>query len=144
MTMVWEPYFHQTVWMYAACTLLIGLAGWGALRIYDRQTQARYGMILAERNRLAREMHDTVIQGCVGVSTLLEAAATAPAGGAARELLDRAREQVRATLDEARRAVWNLRHDSEQESVVGALEEFARQLSRERGIPVDTEVAGRP
>jgi signal transduction histidine kinase len=142
--MVWEPHFYQTAWFYAAGAMLLILGGWAGLRVYDRQTQARYAMILAERSRLAREMHDTVIQGCVGVSTLLEAAATAPAGSTSGELLDRAREQVRVTLDEARQAVWNLRHDSERESVVGALEDFARKLSSERGIPVETEVAGEP
>lgn len=144
MNILWEPHFYQTTWFYAVAALLAGLAGWAGLRMYDRQTQARYDLLLAERNRLAREMHDTVIQGCVGVSTLLEAAATAPEERGARDLLDRAREQVRVTLDEARQAVWNLRHDSERESVVGALDDIARQISRERGIRVETEVDGEP
>ena len=93
------------------------------MRIYARQTQARYAVLLAERTRLAREMHDTVIQGCVGVSTLLEAASGFQETNTDRmkTLLDHARVQIRLTLDEARQAVWDLRHAQLDGDIAGTL-----------------------
>jgi signal transduction histidine kinase len=89
-------------------------------------------------------MHDTVIQGCVGVSTLLEAASsferTDPSMLLA--LVNRARREVRATLEDARQAVWDLRHGTAHGKRLGSLPEFARQLSRDTGVPIDIEISG--
>ena len=56
---------------------LVAPAAWGAYRLHVRSIRRQFAAVLEERNRLAREMHDTLIQGCVGVSTLLEAASHA-------------------------------------------------------------------
>ncbi len=92
------------------------------LLFQERQARERYNLRLAERTRIAREMHDTVVQGCVGVSTLIEAAV-----GSARsdqdlmlECLDNARIHLRLTLDEARQALTDLRHDSFENGLPGA------------------------
>jgi signal transduction histidine kinase len=101
--------------------------------------------VLEERNRLAREMHDTLIQGCVGVSALLEAASSAQAvsPSISNELLDRARKEARATVDEARLAVWNLRQAG-GEGLAAALGQLARRTERETGISVSFESRGAP
>lgn len=90
-------------------------------------------------------MHDTLIQGCIGVSTLLEAASSAQAVSPkiSNELLDRARNEVRATVDEARLAVWNLRQGA-GEGLVAALSQLTRRLTLETGIPVKFESFGAP
>jgi signal transduction histidine kinase len=144
--LVWQPHFYQTAWLYGLGGTLVGLCGWAALRFYARQTKARYDLLLAERTRLAREMHDTVIQGCVGVSTLLEAASAFQQSNAARskELVDQARVQVRLTLDEAREAVWDLRRDHIEGDITGTLHDLARQLTTENGIPIEVEFVGSP
>ena len=68
-----------------------------------RQAHARFEAVLGERNRVAREMHDTLIQGCTGVSAVLEAVASMSSEpAAARNLLDCARTQIRAVTEEAR------------------------------------------
>lgn len=103
--------------------------------------------MLDERNRLAREMHDTLIQGCVGVSTLLEAASHAQeiSPNLSGELLDRARSEVRAAVDEARLAVWNLRRGSPNgDRLVPAVSQLARRVSLESGIDVRVQVDGEP
>jgi ligand-binding sensor domain-containing protein/signal transduction histidine kinase len=141
-----EPRFYESNWFYAAIASVIGLLIWCVLRFYARQTKARYALVLAERTRLAREMHDTVIQGCVGVSTLLEAARSMPpsAIGKSRELLDRAAMQVRLTVNEAREAVWDLRHSSLEHSLTDTLRDFARQVAAAEGIPVKAQIEGTP
>jgi ligand-binding sensor domain-containing protein/signal transduction histidine kinase len=146
LTFVRDPYFHETGWFYGLCALLAGAVGYGGFRLYARQTRAHFNSILGERVRLAREMHDTVIQGCVGVSTLLEAAFSVDRADPAKtkDLLDQARTQVRLTLEEARQAVWDLRRETPAGDLAATLSDFARRLSGEKGIPVEVEIVGLP
>jgi len=61
--------------------------------------------------------------------------------GAHRELLEFARTQARTTINEARQAVWNLRHEEENDvDVIAAIEGVAAQTRREFG----TEIAFAP
>jgi signal transduction histidine kinase len=143
----WAPHFYQTGWFAALAALAIGCACWGAYRLHVRNIRKRFAAVLDERNRLAREMHDTLIQGCVGVSTLLEAASSAQAVAPeiATELLDRARQEVRTTVDEARAAVWNLRRNAGDWSDLGAeVEGLGNRVAIETGIPVGVSVDGTP
>jgi ligand-binding sensor domain-containing protein/signal transduction histidine kinase len=152
---VWKPFFYRTLWFYAALAALTALIIFAVFRFYARQTKARYALVLAERTRLAREMHDTVIQGCVGVSTLLEAARSMPPSppdsseSRIRPLLERAATQVRLTVNEAREAVWDLRHSDLVHSdppadVVETLKSFASQVEAAEGIPVYARIEGVP
>ena len=139
-----RPFFYQTNWLYGLLAAALGIAVWGGFALYARQTRTRYALLLTERTRLAREMHDTVIQGCVGVSTLLEAAARFRDLDAteAEALIDHARIQANSTLEEARQAVWNLRHPEAAELSITALFDLARKLGAEHGIQIETEMAG--
>jgi signal transduction histidine kinase len=145
-SLVVRPYFYQTGLFYGGAAALAGLTVFGVLRFQERQARIRYNLRLAERTRIAREMHDTVVQGCVGVSTLIEAAV-----GSARtdpdqmlEWLDNASIRVRMTLDEARQALADLRHDSFENGLAGALSELTRNVSDEKGIAVSLDVEGNP
>ena len=138
------PTFYDTKTFYALCALALGTVIWAGFALYARQTRIRYGIVLAERTRLAREMHDTVIQGCVGTDTLLEAAAgfrsVDPAE--ANQLVDEARVQIKKTLEEARQAVWDLRHPEASDSSIPVLFDLARKLGDKHGIQIDTEITG--
>lgn len=142
---VLQPHFYKTPWFIALCALLVTAIAWGAYRLHVRNLRQRFDAVLQERNRLAREMHDTLIQGCVGVSTLLEAASSAQelAPSISNELVERARNEVRATVDEARLAVWNLRHEP-GEGLIAALSQLARRTEQESGIPIKLESMGTP
>jgi ligand-binding sensor domain-containing protein/signal transduction histidine kinase len=139
-----RPSFYQTAWFSGLCGISFVLCIFGGSRIYARQTKSRYALLLAERTRLAREMHDTVIQGCVGVSTLLEAASRSQISrpAEARALVDQAKEHVRTTLEEARQAVWDLRSPVAGDFGVSSLIDLAQRLGTEKAIHVDTEVTG--
>jgi ligand-binding sensor domain-containing protein/signal transduction histidine kinase len=139
----WRPHFYQTAWFLALCGLAALSAALGAWRLHVRNLRQRFAAVLDERNRLAREMHDTLIQGCVGVSTLLEAASGARdvSPVIATELLERARDEVRHTVDEARLAVWNLRQEK-SDHLAEAVADLARRASVESGIPVTLETSG--
>ncbi len=136
----WKPRFWETFWFRCLAAAVFVLLGWAGFQLYARQTRARYSLVLAERTRVAREMHDTLLQGCVGVSTLLEAASTLPA--AQGELLDHARSQIRLTIDEARDALWDLRNSKPDPEFAASVRSFAQQTSHDSGIPVTTEFTG--
>jgi len=140
----WRPHFYRAWWFYLLCAASAAGVVWYGYRARMRQAQARFEAVLGERNRLAREMHDTLIQGCTGVSALLEAMATAsPREGATGNLLDCARTQIRAVTDEAREAVWNLHRGGRQE--IGRLmDEMARQVGAASAVPVRFESSGKP
>jgi len=143
----WRPHLYRTPWFLALCGLLLLGGALAAYRLRLRQVHARFRAVLEERNRVAREMHDTVIQGCASVSALLEAvvAVEQQHAGAGRELLDYARKQVRATVDEARRAVWNLRQSGTASPEFGPLlDQMAQQASNASRVPVCCETSGRP
>ena len=110
-----QPHYYQTYWFYAALLLASLLLGYLAYRWRVRQVEAQFGAVLAERGRLAREIHDTLAQGFVGISVHLELVARLLTGGNERsaqpawEHLDRARALVRESLAEARSSIWDLR-----------------------------------
>jgi ligand-binding sensor domain-containing protein/signal transduction histidine kinase len=142
----WSPHFYETAWFLALAAVAVLGTAWGVYRLHVRSLRRRFAAVLEERSRLAREMHDTLIQGCVGVSTLLEAASQAqevsPALG--HELLDRARAEVRAAVDEARLAVWNLRHGSQGGGLVDEVSRLLDRVGAEGGLAVELETSGAP
>ena len=143
----WRPHLYRTGWFLALCSALLLAAAVVAYRLRLRQVHARFEAVLEERNRIAREMHDTVIQGCTSTSALLEAVVSLGDNGLgpARELLDCARDQARATADEARRAVWNLRQDGTTSPDLGLLlDQMAKQVSHASHVPVRFGVSGKP
>jgi signal transduction histidine kinase len=141
-----KPHFYQTGWFYALAFAAGGICVAGVFLFQERQARDRYNLRLAERTRIAREMHDTVVQGCVGVSTLIEAAVGSAHSDPHQmwECLDNARIHLRLTLDEARQALSDLRHDSFENGLSGALSEFVKATSGEKEIPVTLEVFGAP
>ena len=135
-----QPVFYQTWWFYTVCFLLLAGLGWTIYQVRLRQMRTRFAAVLQERSRLARELHDTVIQGCTGISALLEAVATTPdKDTAARdELLDMAREQARSTVSEARQVVWDMRHEQEDDvDLIMALQSLVAQSQRETVVKVE-------
>jgi ligand-binding sensor domain-containing protein/signal transduction histidine kinase len=151
MAIDWEPHLYRTPWFLVLCGILLLAVALAAYRFRLRQVHARFAAVLSERNRVAREMHDTLIQGCVSVSALLEAVAATEGGeaGSRRQLLDCARAQVRTTVDEARRAVWNLRQNraggtGPKQGIGVLLSEMARQASNASRAPVSCETLGNP
>ncbi|MCP4359812.1 MAG: sensor histidine kinase [Chloroflexi bacterium] len=103
--------------------------------------------VLEERQRLAREIHDTLAQGFTSIFLHLEAAEQAlPADmDGLQKHLDLARSTARTSLDQARRVVQDLRPDLlEQQSLPDAIERTAARWRDETGIPITTNTTGSP
>jgi signal transduction histidine kinase len=100
----------------------------------EKEAALRELAVSEERNRLAREIHDTLAQGFTGIVLQLEAAEgsieDAPEEAAGR--LARAKSLARESLQEARRSVWNLLPRAlEDRTVEEALRDEVRRFAAE-------------
>jgi ligand-binding sensor domain-containing protein/signal transduction histidine kinase len=138
------PFFYETWWFYTIALVVAAVMILAVYRSRVRQMRNRFQAVLAERGRLAREIHDTVIQGCTGISALLEAIASRNGDEPSGELLDYARHQARTTIDEARQAVWDMRHDEKDVDLLEAMKRLAEQTSREHGNVVTLKAGDEP
>ena len=107
-------------------------------------TQAREAGVLDERQRMAREIHDTLAQGLTGIITQLQAAEQAaddPAGW--RRHFEAATRLARESLSEARRSVEALRSESlESGRLSEALADVSGRWSTLHGIPAQVTTTG--
>jgi signal transduction histidine kinase len=98
--------------------------------------------IVAERNRLALELHDAVSQKLFSLVLTAEAAGTQLERDpeAARAHVDRLRELAREALDELRSLILELRPpDLERDGLAGALRKHVDLLRRLHGVPIELE-----
>lgn len=140
-------HFYQATWFILLCAVTVGCIILIVYRIRVQQIRARFKAVLAERTRLAREMHDTLIQGCIGVSALLKAASSSDVNDPETRLhlIDYAATQIHATVDEARQAVRNLRGEEQaQDDLPAALASMGERVKREHGIKVQSTSNGKP
>jgi len=115
----WEfrvlPTFYQTYWFLACCAATAAFLIWTAYRLRVRSAtraiQSRYEERLAERTRIARELHDTLLQSLAGASLQLDAISKTliAAPGEAHAKVQTIRQQMDASFREARQKVWDLR-----------------------------------
>jgi signal transduction histidine kinase len=142
--LVQKPYFYRTSWFLWICVLVIVAIIFAGNRIYVRNLRARYAGILQERSRVARELHDTLIQGCTTVSALLDASSLTH-GASSEQLLMHAREQIRTTTENTRRAVWNLRNDERSHDHFDrAIDSLVGKFRKDFELPVQINVSGKP
>jgi signal transduction histidine kinase len=106
-----------------------------------RRLRDQFALILAERSRIARELHDTLIQGFSGITMAMQAlAARLPASGD-RQTLEHIVADAGASLREARRSLSGLRSQSEG-GLGEALAEMSHQLTETRGVRVRVNLEG--
>jgi signal transduction histidine kinase len=105
---------------------------------------SREAGVLAERERLAREIHDTLAQGFTSVLILLEAALSADPASA-REMMGRARDTARENLAEARALVAALTPpELSRTSLPEALRRLVDRATVPSGLHAVFEVSGTP
>jgi ligand-binding sensor domain-containing protein/signal transduction histidine kinase len=116
-----RPHFYQTLWFFAlllaAAVCIIVLL----LRLRLRRAEGEFRAVLGERNRIAREIHDTLAQGYVGISVQLEVLSELlrhNKAEAAAKHLDLTRGYVREGLAEARQSIWALRSQDSGETTL--------------------------
>ena len=109
------PAWYQTNWFRAACIFAFLAMIWGAYEFRVRQLAYHFNMRLeervSERTRIAREIHDTLLQSFHGLLMNFQTASRLlPAGATeAKQKLDSAIEQAEEAILEGREAVQGLR-----------------------------------
>jgi signal transduction histidine kinase len=99
--------------------------------------ETREMAVMEERNRMAREIHDTLAQGFTGIILQLEAAeqAFSDSPPEAERHLNQASNLARKSLAEARRSVWNLRPKAlEQANLADALKQEVSKFSEQNDV----------
>lgn len=127
------PAFYLRWWFYALLLVLIFAAVLLVIQIRLRTVRTQFALVLNERNRVAREIHDTLAQDLVSVSLQIELASHSIRANKltqASAQLQEARSLVKRGLEEARQSIWNLRASAAQNSLPTrlskAVEEFAQ------------------
>ena len=106
-----KPHIYQTGLFYCLLFMLLALLAYELYRWRLKRVELKFHATLAERNRIAREIHDTLAQGFVGISLQLEVAkrVLGDTNHTMKEYLDQALLLANTSLSEARRAIWDLR-----------------------------------
>lgn len=112
----------------------------------ELEQASRQAGVLEERQRLAREIHDTLAQGFASIVVQLEAAEMAAENEtSAAHYLEQARKAAREGLSEARRMVWAMRPEIlENTSLPEALQRLLRRWQEETGIHAQFTLTGEP
>ena len=140
-----EPALYQTRWFYAACILAGLLTAWAAWQLRLRRIHHQFGLVLSERTRLAREIHDTLLGNLVGLILQLDVMSTQTDSSALslKPQLLRLREQLQQHLREARRAIWDLRSPF-LATLASSLAESGHKLAVDTDVTIDCVVSGTP
>ncbi len=140
-----SPHIYETPLFLMLASLLAAFALYGGYRLRLAQVQARFGIVVAERARLAREIHDTLAQGFVGISHQLDTLASRLDDDPAvvREQLDLARRMTRHSLTEARRSIMDLRlTELQEQKLPQALSMAAPRWIAGQPVRVELDVEG--
>ncbi len=145
-----EPHFYQTTVFYLLCAAgLLGLVVAGH-RLRVRQMEARFGAILHERTRIARELHDTLAQGLAGVGIQIDSTLSILPDedrlSRVREQIELACSMIRTSLNEVRRSIWVLRAQTVRDAnnLPSALAESLTQLTGDTQIALEFSASGQP
>ena len=107
------PAFDQTTWFKALCILVPAGAVWALYWLRLRQAtvrlQQRLGAQMEERERIAHELHDTLLQSFQGLIFRLQAVNDLLLEGKAKHQLEQALQRADEAMGEGRSAVYDLR-----------------------------------
>lgn len=140
-----EPRFYQT-WTFVALACagaaLTVLAGW---RLRERHLRNQFAILIAERARLGREIHDTLLQGLVAMALQFDSLGhdLAPLPALQGRFL-RLRDRVEEYIREARRSIWDLHAQPGHRNLIESLRRAGEFATDGRDIAFTFEVQGTP
>ncbi|MDP9421368.1 MAG: histidine kinase [Pseudomonadota bacterium] len=142
------PTFVQSIWFKLLALLSLGLLAWGAwtfrLRQVTAQLQNRFDVRIAERERIARELHDTLLQGFQGLVLRFQSVANRIPDGGLRASIDDALDRADAVLVEGRARVRELRTGTGDRDLAQALLDSAADAVEGDAPRVQLTVEGSP
>jgi signal transduction histidine kinase/ligand-binding sensor domain-containing protein len=108
-----QPYVYQTAWFRALSVAAMLAVLWGLYRYRMRQVAREFNVRLeervSERTRLARDLHDTLLQSFQGLMLRFQVVDDLLPEGKAKEQLEQALHRADEAIAEGRNAVYDLR-----------------------------------
>jgi signal transduction histidine kinase len=142
--------FYQTKWFYALCALvalaLLYLLYIARIRQVSARVRNRLEEVLVERERIARELHDTLLQSIQGLVLRFRASvARFPPGEPGRAAMEQALDRADEVLGEGRDRVKYLRSSSTDDSdLPQAIAALGKELSVDHAAEFRSTVEGLP
>jgi ligand-binding sensor domain-containing protein/signal transduction histidine kinase len=131
------PLIYQRALFWPLCILIGAALGWLGYQLHIRRLQERYDLIVSERSRIARELHDTLIQGFSGITMALQALSTRIRTPAERETIEDIISDAATCLRETRQSVAGLRAVEGPESgLVNSIKRAVREITETKPIRV--------
>lgn len=147
----WEfsvlPTIYETPTFRAGTALALVLIAVGVWRMRLRRVRQQFALVLGERARVGREIHDTLLQGMAGVAMQVHAVSESldASQTQARAALNRARDALEHYMREARRSIWELREPAlESLDLAAALDALGKRLTAGTAVRFTRRVRGVP
>lgn len=144
------PVFWQTWWFQLSCVVagIIAIVAFYRFRLHQltRQLNLRFEERLAERTRIAQELHDTLLQGFLSASMQLHVASDRlPADSPAKPMVTHVLQLMGQVIEEGRNAVRGLRSPDTNGSLdlEQAFSRVQQELALEEEIDFRVIVEGR-
>ena len=142
------PRFYQTGWFRAASAASILALVWAAYRLrirhVERTLAERFNERLQERTRIARDLHDTLLQNVVGLALRLDGVSKIVAGPeSAKDSLRELRRDAESWIREVRQSVWDLRSDArEEDDLANAIRLIGQRITEGHLVQFHLGVSG--
>ncbi len=129
------PYIYQRAWFWPVVAAILGLMGWLVYQMRIRRLREKYDLIVAERSRIARELHDTLIQGFSGITMALQALAGRLRSPNERATLEDIIRDAATCLRETRQSVAGLRAvRGSRSGLAKAIGDAAREITETKNV----------
>jgi signal transduction histidine kinase/ligand-binding sensor domain-containing protein len=135
-------HYYQRIWFFPLIAVLIGAGIWAAYQLRMQRLREHFQLILTERNRIARELHDTLIQGLSGITMEMQALAARIRAPQERATLEEIIQDAGTCLRETRRSVAGLR--SGASGLASAIEQAARHITEAKDIRLKLKLENKP
>jgi signal transduction histidine kinase/ligand-binding sensor domain-containing protein len=134
------PAYYQTTWFQATCVAALVLLLWALYQLRLRQLARQFNLTLearvGERTRIARDLHDTLLQSFQGLLMRFQAVSNELAEGELKQELDEAIDRATGAITEGRDAVQELRSSVvERNDLAAALGTLGKELAAPASQP---------
>jgi ligand-binding sensor domain-containing protein/signal transduction histidine kinase len=134
------PVYYQTRWFQLSCVAALVLLLWALYQLRLRQLARQFNLTLearvGERTRIARDLHDTLLQSFQGLLMRFQAVSNELAEGELKQELDEAIDRATGAITEGRDAVQGLRSSVvERNDLAAALGTLGKELAAPASQP---------
>jgi signal transduction histidine kinase len=137
------PTFYQTKAFYVAIVLASTLTIWGLWWMRVRRVRRQFALVLAERVRMSRTIHDSLLQGLVAIALQFDdlSHSLEVSSPGVREHIIRIRKNVERYIKDARHSIWELRSPTlDTRDLAGAIRDAGERAVEGRTIRFDLNV----